>query len=198
MARFHKSYRLELEGKLRVLIEEQELQQWKAAEALGVSKDWVHKAAKRLRLKTQRTGPKRGQDHPGWKGGRKLLGRYWYIYAPDHPHATKSRYVAEHRLVMEVVLGRHLLPKEVVHHRDGDPQNNSPENLAVFQTNSEHLRHELTDRVPKWTPEGLARIAEGLKRSATIRRKKADDRRRNRTSDHPASKADSSGEGPAS
>jgi hypothetical protein len=77
---------------------------------------------------------------------------------------------------MESVLGRYLEPHEVVHHRDANRQNNQPENLAVFQTNREHLQAELTGRKPRWTEAGKARIAAGIRKAAEIRRSsKSDD-----------------------
>lgn len=45
----------------------------------------------------------------------------------------------EHRLVMEASLGRHLLPHEVVHHKDHNKLNNSADNLEV-STQAQHLR----------------------------------------------------------
>jgi hypothetical protein len=83
--------------------------------------------------------------------------------------ATKKGYVAEHRLVMSQELGRVLRRGEVVHHRDGDPLNNHPSNLEVFQTNADHLRHELIGRRPNWTPEGRERTLKGV-RAANSRR----------------------------
>jgi len=143
---------------VRELIEVQELQQHKVAEILGCSKDTVMRFCKEFGLKTQRTGPKRGELHTGWKGGRTYTKGYWYIYIPDHPNCTKNRRVAEHRLVAESMIGRYLLPSEVVHHINGVSTDNQPENLAVFQTNADHLRHELKGRVPNWSPEGLELI----------------------------------------
>jgi hypothetical protein len=54
------------------------------------------------------------------------------VWAPDHPRATSSRYVFEHVLVMEQLLGRHLRPEENVHHRNGVRHDNRPENLELW------------------------------------------------------------------
>ena len=170
---------------LRRLIEGQNLQQWKAAEILGVSVSCVERTCKRLGLKTARTGPRPGPAHPGWRGGRFLVGGYWYVWGPDHPNATKAGYVAEHRLLMSEKLGRPLLPGEVVHHIDANPQNNAPENLELFPSNGKHLAHELNGRAPNWTAEGRERIAEGVQQRANrYRGSKRDDSGRFRTSRH--------------
>ena len=47
----------------------------------------------------------------------------------------------EHRVVAEQMLGRKLRPGEVVHHIDGNRQNNTPSNLMVFKNSSEHLKY---------------------------------------------------------
>jgi hypothetical protein len=44
-----------------------------------------------------------------------------------------------HRVIVEQKLGRPLLLGEIVHHKDGDKWNNSPENLEVM-TQAEHAR----------------------------------------------------------
>lgn len=140
------------------LIEVELLTQHKAAELLGCSRAHIGRMCKRLGLRTQRTGPQAGAKHTGWKGGRRLIGNYWYVYAPLHPNRTKRKLVAEHRLLCEARLGRYLTRLEAVHHMNGNPQDNRIENLVVFPSNADHLRHELTGKCPNWTPEGWASI----------------------------------------
>lgn len=154
------------EARLRDLIEVQKLQHHKVAALLGTSPDTVTRRCKALGIQSQGTGPRRGDQHTGWKGGRKLVKGYVYLYRPDHPHATKQGYVSEHRLVMEQKLGRLLLPTEVVHHKDENTQNNAPDNLGLYASNAEHLQATRTGRVPQWTPEGVERIQTGLTKRA--------------------------------
>ncbi|MEI8142846.1 MAG: HNH endonuclease signature motif containing protein [Chitinophagia bacterium] len=46
-----------------------------------------------------------------------------------------------HRIVMEEMIGRKLLPGEVVHHIDEDKRNNNPSNLMLFASQAEHAAH---------------------------------------------------------
>jgi len=76
-----------------------------------------------------------------------IVSGYRYRYAPKHPNATgtKKLYVAEHRLVVESVIGRLMTDREVVHHKDGNTLNNSPENLQLMGA-SEHNTHHSKNR----------------------------------------------------
>lgn len=67
-----------------------------------------------------------------------LLGQYEYVIDKTHPRANKDGSVYLHIIVAETTLGRHLLPEEVVHHKDLNKLNNNPDNLMVFATKSDH------------------------------------------------------------
>ena len=54
-----------------------------------------------------------------------------------------------HRIVMEKIIGRKLTSKEVVHHKDGNKNNNSPDNLELYSNNGEHLREHLLKNIGK-------------------------------------------------
>lgn len=63
------------------------------------------------------------------------------VYIPEHPRARANGHVYEHILVAERLLGRPLKPGEVVHHKDSDSSNNADDNLMVFRSQGEHIRH---------------------------------------------------------
>lgn len=111
-------------------------------------------------------GPRSPKHHGSWKGGRRMdRDGYILCHCPSHPGANHQGCVREHRLVMEQMIGRYLDPQEVVHHKNGKKDDNRPENLELFSKNSEHLKHELTGKCPKWTEDGLRRIQEGIRKS---------------------------------
>lgn len=65
-------------------------------------------------------------------GGRSLRDDgYVSIYMPEHPAAYTSGQILEHRVVMERMIGRYLLPNETVHHINGDKADNDPGNLQL-------------------------------------------------------------------
>lgn len=98
-----------------------------------------------------RSAFKKGKKHALWKGGRYLSKtgprKIWFIYAPNHPYRVQGRYVQEHRLVMEKHIGRYLTRKEVVHHINGNSEDNRLDNLMLFPTSEAHLNYH---RERKW------------------------------------------------
>jgi len=90
------------------------------------------------KLKNKWGKERKAEKHPNWKGGKIIVGGYIYVYSPNHPNATKDKYVCEHRLIMEKCLGRFLHPKEVIHHKNGNKQDNRIENLDLFYSAGKH------------------------------------------------------------
>jgi len=65
---------------------------------------------------------------------------YVLLYIPQHPFCDKEGHIRRNRLVMEQKIDRYLKPKEVVHHINGIPSDDRPENLKLFPTKSAHTR----------------------------------------------------------
>lgn len=128
----------------------------------GIVKEFLRNNGVTKDFPTQRSG----EQHYAWKGRLIDANGYVLIHKKSHPHARKyTNYVFEHRLVMEAHLGRPLERCEAVHHIDGNKQNNSIENLELFENNAAHLRKTLKEKVPNWTEQGKENI-----RKAVLRR----------------------------
>ena len=74
-----------------------------------------------------RNKSKSGFESPYWKGGKAYRQKDGYTRV----YVSKGKYMQEHRAVMEKHLGRKLLPKEGVHHRNGIKNDNRLENLEL-------------------------------------------------------------------
>ena len=112
-----------------------------------------------------------GVRHYSWKGWTTDHDGYVLIHSKGHPQARKhTHYVLQHRLVMEHAIERYLLPTEVVHHLNGQKNDNRIENLQLFASNGEHLAVDLAGRCPNWSVEGKERIREAnLQRWSRVR-----------------------------
>lgn len=151
--------------RIRHLLEVDKIPQHDIRKAFPMGENTLTRLIRRHGWQSCSTGPRRGELHPGWKGGRHLdKSGYVLVYQPDHPYARRMgyknsrKYVLEHRLVVEQHLGRTLTRQEVVHHKNGDRTDNRLENLELFDSNPSHLAKTLLGKIPNWTPEGRARM----------------------------------------
>lgn len=81
---------------------------------------------------------------------------YVMIWAPDHPDAYRpTNRIPEHRLVMEQMLDRRLLPGENVHHKNGARHDNRTENLELWIT--QQPKGQRVEDVLAWAHEMISR-----------------------------------------
>jgi HNH endonuclease len=115
--------------------------------ATGRDRTWIYECLKRLEVKIRPHGRRGGETHPCWKGGR-YADRTGYVRLRKRGDimANKDGIVPEHRFIMATHLGRSLLPTEVVHHIDGNPNNNAIENLCLFPSQSAHMAFHKASR----------------------------------------------------
>lgn len=83
-----------------------------------------------------------------YTNSRKGGGIYKLLHIPNHPMASKTGYVREHRFIIEQKIGRYLHKEEVVHHINGDTLDNRVENLELMN-HQEHRRLHLKDTLHK-------------------------------------------------
>lgn len=83
---------------------------------------------------------------------------YWYCCTvnPEHPFGEKrkdrnKRYVYLHRAVLEKKLGRYLKPNEQADHKDGNKDNNEPENVQLKILGDHQQDHALNRGNHFWT-----------------------------------------------
>jgi hypothetical protein len=74
----------------------------------------------------------------GRKGG-KIRGEQIKLLSQGKAY-TKIGGRHKHRVIAESAIRRSLLPKEVVHHKDGNILNNHPDNLEILPSQGEHMR----------------------------------------------------------
>lgn len=90
----------------------------------------------------------RGSNGSNWKGEKRRTKKV------VRQQGGGQQY--EYRSIVEKEIGRKLLPTEVVHHVNRNPQDNEVENLELFQTSGEHLsRHSGNPTAkPIWSGRG--------------------------------------------
>lgn len=85
----------------------------------------------------------RGKQYQAKRVGNFYVNGAGYVCIWVGKHAdpsTASGYYLEHRLQVEVSLGRRLTPAEIIHHVDGDKTNNKLSNLYLCSDNFDHQK----------------------------------------------------------
>lgn len=84
---------------------------------------------------------------------KKMITKAGYVRWHDSksPYANSAGKVLEHRYVMGEYIGRPLLPKENVHHKNGNRADNRIENLELWST-AQPPGQRIEDKV-KWARE---------------------------------------------
>jgi hypothetical protein len=91
-------------------------------------------------------------------GRKRTPSGYVTLCIKTHPNSDVVHgYIFEHRIVMEMKLGRYLLPNEIVHHKNHIKHDNRLENLEVMESAEHTIMHHT-----------------GAKRSEETRRKMSD------------------------
>ena len=92
-----------------------------------------------------------GSTNPRWNNGVRYDASHGYYVRvnQDHPfyqmsmNAGGQKYIAEHRLVVAMSIGRTLEKWEVVHHINGDNTDNRLENLELLSSQTKHLPYNI-------------------------------------------------------
>jgi len=85
----------------------------------------------------------RRELHGRWKGGKRSDDKGYQLLRIDKKDplycmAKRSGYAYAHRIEMAKAIGRPLYSWEIVHHKDGNKENNSVDNLVLLEDKADH------------------------------------------------------------
>ncbi|MBU5214382.1 HNH endonuclease signature motif containing protein [Heyndrickxia oleronia] len=92
-------------------------------------------------------------------GRKRTPAGYVALCIKTHPNSDVLGYVFEHRVVMEMYLGRYLLPNEVVHHKNHIKHDNRLENLEVMDHTEHTVMHHTGSKRSQETRDKISQKA---------------------------------------
>ena len=138
------------------------------AEILGENTKYIQKMMLLHNLPRRKPSVVPRHRNKSWDGGRHIdSDGYATVPTPEGHSGRKIGRIAEHRLEVEIHLGRSLLETEVVDHIDGLHLHNHPSNLRVFASNADHLKATISGQVPNWSERGKELLSLARRRIAT-------------------------------
>ena len=93
-----------------------------------------------------------GKDNGNWRGGRHKSQGRWYIRAINHPLKHQNGYILNSHFVAEQILGRYLISVERIHHINFQKDDDRPENLYLFPSESDHATYHASLKRNKVSP----------------------------------------------
>ena len=85
------------------------------------------------------SGDRSGQESRNWKGGRYINDQGYVMIHPGRPlRSAPKRYLREHIVIAEKILGKPLPLGAEIHHVDENRSNNTPSNLVICQSKAYH------------------------------------------------------------
>lgn len=123
------------------------------------SRACANKAPGRMTPEISAKNKRRGPDHPHYKGGQFGGGdgkTYFYVLLPysergQYPTETKRGYIRRSHYVWNKSHPDNLVrPGQIIHHNNGNPKDDRPENYTKVNSHSEHMkfhRDEISRRI---------------------------------------------------
>lgn len=103
----------------------------------------------------------KNNTNPNFRGGIGIT-TDGYVWLLIRGHGYPYNQIKLHRYLMQIKLGRNLLPSEIVHHINGDKLDNRIENLELTtrsEHNKAHRHFSAENRDDIWSEKELALVA---------------------------------------
>lgn len=122
---------------MQAILAKRKMVSWNKGKHTGIIPKSAYKKGEKRQL---------GANHHSWKGGLSHKEGYITRYIPPTENGKRGQLIPEHRYVMEQYLGRKLKRTEIVHHINEIKTDNRIENLQLFKSVTDHLKHHHSNK----------------------------------------------------